>query len=66
MWLGSCVAMAVAYAGSCSSYLTPSVGLSIYHRCDPKKQSKNKNKNKKTNQKKSRQRDGFGLQAVVC
>ena len=33
--LGSGVAVAVA--GNCSSYLTPSLGTSICHRCGPKK-----------------------------
>ena len=37
MWLGSCVAMAMALAGSCSSKLTPSLGTSICCRCGPKK-----------------------------
>ena len=41
--LGSCVAVAVVYAGSYSSDLTPSLGTSIYHGCDPKKQNKNRN-----------------------
>ena len=32
------VAVAVAYAGSCSSDWTPSLGPSIYRGCGPKKQ----------------------------
>jgi len=42
MWLGSCVAMAMALAGSCSSKLTPSLGTSICCRCGPKKKKKKK------------------------
>ena len=38
--LGSCVAVAVVYAGSYSSDLTPSLGTSICHRCNPKKTNK--------------------------
>ena len=48
-WLGSWVAVAVAVAGSCSSYSIPSLGTSTCHRCNPKKQNKtkqNKTKNK--------------------
>ena len=41
-WLGSCVAVAVAVAGSCSSHPTPNLGTSICHRCDPKKLKTNK------------------------
>ena len=42
-WLGSCVAVAVGYAGSCSSDLTPSLGTSRCHRCGHKnKQTKNR------------------------
>ena len=36
MWPGSCIAVAVA--GSCSSDLTPSLGISICCKCGPKKQ----------------------------
>ena len=35
--LGSCIAVAVAQAGSCSSDLTPSLGTSICCRCSLKK-----------------------------
>ena len=35
--LGSCVAVAVVQAGSCSSDSTPSLGTSICHRFSPKK-----------------------------
>jgi len=31
MGLGTCVAVAVVWAGSCSSNSTPSLGTSIYH-----------------------------------
>ena len=39
--LGSCIAVAVVYAGSYSSDSTPTLGTSICHGCDPKKQKKN-------------------------
>ena len=50
--LRSCVAVAVAQAGRCSSDLTPRLGTSICHRCSPEKQKskkpqKTKNKTKK-------------------
>ena len=37
MRLGSGVAVAVVYAGSCCSDSTPSLGTSIYPECGPKK-----------------------------
>ena len=37
MQLGSCIAVAVVYAGSHSYSLTPSLGTFICHRCGPKK-----------------------------
>ena len=40
MQLGSCVAMAVEEAGSCSCDLTPSLGISTCHRHSPKKKRK--------------------------
>ena len=40
--LGSCVAVSVAYVGSCSSDLTPSLGTSVYCTCGPKKPKKEK------------------------
>ena len=40
MWLRSCIAVAVAVAGSCSLDLTPSLGTSICCRWNPKKQRK--------------------------
>ena len=43
-WLRSVIAVAVAVAGSCSSYLTPSLGTSICHGCNPKKKKKEKKK----------------------
>ena len=39
MWLRSGVAVAVAYAGSYSSSLTPSLGTSICHSCGPKRKT---------------------------
>ena len=36
--LGSGVAVAVVWAGSCISDLTPSLGTSMCHGCSPKKQ----------------------------
>ena len=44
--LGSCVAMAVMQAGSCSSDLTPSRGTSICCGCRPKKTKKKKKKSR--------------------
>ena len=44
MQFRSCVAVAVAWAGSCSSDLTSSLGTSICHGCGPKKQNKQTNK----------------------
>ena len=46
-WLGSSVAVAVAEAGSCSSYSTPSLGTSMCLRCGPKTKKKKKKKRKK-------------------
>ena len=46
-WLRSGVAMAVVWAGSCSSDSTPSLGTSICHGCGPKKEKKRKKKKKK-------------------
>ena len=40
MWLGSRIAVAVVYAGSCSSNLTPSPGTSTCHVCSLKKTNK--------------------------
>ena len=40
MRLRSCVTVAVVWAGSCSSDLTPSLGTSICHRCGPEKKKK--------------------------
>ena len=37
MQLRSCIAVAVAQAGSCSSYLTPHLGTRVCRGCDPKK-----------------------------
>ena len=37
-WLRSCAAVAGAQAGSCSSDLTPSLGISICCQCGPEKQ----------------------------
>ena len=41
-WLRSCVASAVAWAGSYSSNSTPRLVISICHRCGPKKRKKRK------------------------
>ena len=40
VWLGSCVAVAVVWACSCSSDLTHSLGTSICRRCGCKKKKK--------------------------
>ena len=37
MWPGSCIAVTVMQASSYGSYLTPTLGTSICHRCRPKK-----------------------------
>ena len=42
-WLGSGVAVAVVWAGSCSSDCTPSLGTSICRRCSPKETKDKKN-----------------------
>ena len=47
MRLGSCIAVAVVYAGSCSSDSIPSLGTSTCCTCGPKKQKK-KEKRKKS------------------
>ena len=44
MWLGSCIAVAVTVASSCSSGWTPSLGTSICHRCSSKKRKEKKKK----------------------
>ena len=44
--LRSHVAFAVAQAGSCSSDVTPSLEISICHRCGPKKKKKKKERKK--------------------
>ena len=49
MWLGSCVAVAVVLACSCSSDSTPSLGTSICHGCGRRKDKKDKNKKEKKN-----------------
>jgi len=40
------VAVAGAEPGSCSFYLTPSLGMSICHRCSPKKKKKKREREK--------------------
>ena len=52
MWLGSqfAVTVAVVYASSCTSNLTPSLGTSVCHWCGPKK-TKEKEKRKKRKRK---------------
>ena len=45
--LGSCVAVAVAQAGSYSCISTPTLGTSICHNYGPKNQKKKKKKRKK-------------------
>ena len=47
MKLRSGVAVDEAVAGSCSSDLTPSLGISICRRCGPKTQNKKKEKKEK-------------------
>ena len=48
MCLGSGMAVAVAVAGSCSSFLTPSLGTSICLGCDPKKKKEKEKKKRGT------------------
>ena len=48
MQLGSCVAVAVVEAGSCSSDSTPSLGASICRGCSPPKTKPKQNKTKNT------------------
>lgn len=43
MWLGSCVAMSVVKASSCSCHSTPGQGASICHRRGRKKKKKEQN-----------------------
>ena len=42
MWVGSCIAVTVVLAGSCSSDSAPSPGTSICCKCDYKKKKKKK------------------------
>ena len=56
---GSCTAVAVAQAGSCSSDWTPSLGTSTCHGCCPKK-TKDKKKKVKSNQKQDSDDDDNG------
>ena len=46
MRLGSCIAVVVAQAGSCSSDLTPSLGISVCCGCGPKMQKEEERKKK--------------------
>ena len=48
-WLGSRVAVAVAYVSGYSSDLTPSLGTSICHKCGPPKKPEQTKKYLKTN-----------------
>ena len=47
MWLRSCVTVATAVAGSCSSDSTPSLGISICCGSSPRNSKKKKKKKKK-------------------
>ena len=67
MCLGAHVAVTVVQAGSCSSYLTPSLGTSICHGCGPESKNKKQNKtNKQTNILLKEQVLGFIPWAIVC
>ena len=46
MQLRSGITVAVAYAGSYSSDLTPNLGTSVFHGCGPKKDKTKPNKTK--------------------
>ena len=61
MWLGSGMAVAVAQASSYISDLTPSLGTSMCHRCDPKK---TKSKRKKEGRKKRKERNEMSLTSI--
>ena len=54
--LGSCVAVAVAVAGSYSSDSAPSLGTPMFHGCGPKKKKEKKKKKKKRGKKKEKGR----------
>ena len=45
MWLRSCIALALVWAGGYDSDLTPSLGSSMCRRCSPKKTKNNNNNN---------------------
>ena len=64
MWLGSCIAVAVA--GSCSSNLTPSLGTSICHGSGPRNGKRAKRlKKKKLNNNKHKNKMVAGIPAMV-
>ena len=44
MWLGSGIAMVVAWAGNCSFDLTPGLGTPICLKCSPKNKTERKEK----------------------
>ena len=58
MWLGSCVAVAVAQGSSCSSDSTPSLGTSICCRCGPKKTKEKKKEQRKEGGRKGGKKEG--------
>ena len=47
IWLGSCITVAVVWAGSCSSNSTSSLETCICHQCGPKKAKQYKTKQNK-------------------
>ena len=55
MRLGSCIAMAVVWAGSCSSYSPSSLGTSICHGCGLKKVRKKERKKERKEEKEIKQ-----------
>ena len=69
MWLGSCTAVAVAWAGGYSSDWTSTLGTSICLGCGPKKTKKKKNKktkNKKNIKKKLKGSLIFSTTTHLC
>ena len=65
MQLGSGIAVAVEEAGSCSS---PSLGISMCHRCGPKKQKtmQNKTKHNNNNKKQTMRQTSTELQGEIA
>ena len=65
MWLGSCVSVAVAWAGSYSSDSTPGLGTPSCHRCGPKKQKKKKKEGRKEEREREREKERKRISCAV-